>query len=229
MRGYESVFGIIPGVSSRIVGINITSRTITCSWIERIKKKPFTYDLKAYKHILFEIHPKTTLTIYNPTRLRSLIHTFLELHNLNDASIVIALSGQGLTEKQIMLNKNSADLKQVEGDEPIIWHYYCLQDQSPTQQAPWYTCGMRHELLFQYQLLAIMSGINIIQITTPTMALLKAYKFLKSSGKNNNNKTNIIDYLNLNGHIRIRSHQEHAALVESFGLFLLGRQIHEEY
>src|SRR5579859_282419 len=193
MRGYNKLLGVVPQLSSSIVGLNITSRTLTCSWIEvSNKKNDFPYELKAYKHILFEVHQKTSLTIYNPTRLKSLISTFLDLHDLHDACIVVALSGDGLNEKQIMLTRPTADLKQVEGPEPLLWHYYCLQENSPTNQTPWYSCGMRRELLFQYQLLAIMSGINLIQITTPTMALLKAYKFLKGRGKEQHNKTNIV-------------------------------------
>jgi hypothetical protein len=227
MRGYKKILGVIPRISSSIVGINITARTITCSWIEKVRNQAAPYELKAYKHILLEVHPKTTLTIYNPTRLRSIINTFLDLHNLKDACIVAALSGDGITEKQIMLNKPTAALSAIEGTDPLSWHYYCLQEDSVGPQAPWYTCGMKREILFQYQLLAMSAGINLIQITTPTMALLKAYKFLK--GDNNQRKTNIVDCLNLNGHIRIRSPHDHAAIVESFGLFLLGKQINEEH
>ncbi len=226
MRGYKTILGIIPRITSSIVGINITARTITCSWIEKTQDQAAPYELKAYKHILLEVHPKTSLTIHNPTRLRSVINTFLELHDLKDACIVASLAGDGLTEKQIMLNRPTAELKSVEGTDPLLWHYYCLQEDNVGPQAPWYTCGMKRELLFQYQLLAMTAKINLIQITTPTMALLKAYKFLKGD---NQRKTNIVDCLNLNGHIRIRSPHDHAAIVESFGLFLLGKQINEEH
>lgn len=60
------------------------------------------------------------------------------------------------------------------------------------------------------------------------MALLQAYRFLKNK-KQKDSKTSITDLINLNDHIRVRSPQEHAAIVESFGLFLLGQQLNEEH
>ncbi len=216
---------IIPSISNSIVGINITPRTITCSWIEPTKKKETAYELKAYKHILFDIYPKTSLIIFNPTRLRSLINTFLTLHNLSNSYIVISLSGKELIEKQLMLVQPTAELKKIEESNNLLWHYYCLQEKT-TDAAPWYCCALSQEILFQYQLFAIQARLNLLQITTPTMALLRAYKFLKYQ-KESTNKTNITEFINLNGHIRVRSPQEHAAIVESFGLFLLGQQLEE--
>ncbi len=219
---------IIPSVSSSIVGINITPRTLTCSWIEPTKKKETPYELKAYKHILFDIYPKTSLVIFNPTRLRSLINTFLMLHKLSNAYIVFSLSGKELIEKQLMLIQPTAELQSLEDTtDQLMWHYYCLQEKT-VDAAPWYCCALSHELLFQYQLFALRCQLNLIQITTPTMALLCAYKYLKHQ-KQTANKTNITELINLNGHIRVRSPQEHAAIVESFGLFLLGQQLHEEH
>src|SRR5579859_6455735 len=202
MRNYKKILGVIPYTTQSIVGINITPRTLTCSWVKAPDNKHDPYELKAYKHLLFEVHQKASLTIHNPTRLSSLISTFLEVHDLRDAFIVIALSGDGLVEKQVMLPKPTVSLQQFEGNNSMIWNYYCLQDQTEINQAPWYTCGLKQELLFQYQLLAIKARLNVIQITTPTMALLKAYKFLKQ-GKAIYNKAHITDHVNLNGHIRI--------------------------
>lgn len=218
---------VIPSISSSIVGINITPRTLTCSWIEPTENQEMPYALKAYKHILFDIYPKKSLTIFNPTRLRSLINTFLTLHNLSNAYVVFSLSGQEIIEKQLMLIQPTAELQSLEETTPFLWHYYCLQENT-TDAAPWYCCALSHELLFQYQLFAIWCRLNLIQITTPTMALLQAYKFLKHQ-KQISNKTNITELINLNGHIRVRSPHEHAAIVESFGLFLLGTQLHEEH
>ena len=228
MRNYKKVLGIVPYTSRDIVGINITPRTLTCSWVQAPGKKHEPYELKAYKHLLFEVHQKASLAIYNPTRLSSLISTFLEVHDLRDAFIVIALSGDGLVEKQIMLPKPAVNLNSIEGKDALVWNYYCLQEQTGTNQAPWYTCGLKQELLFQYQLLAIKARLNVIQITTPTMALLKAYKFLKQ-GKAAYNKAHITDHVNLNGHIRIRSPHDHAAVVESFGLYLLGEHMYAKH
>lgn len=216
----------IPTISNSIVGINITPRTLTCSWIESTKKKETPYELKAYKHILFDIYPKTSLILFNPTRLRSLISTFLMLHKLSDAYIVFSLSGKELIEKQLMLIQPAAELRSLEESNNLMWHYYCLQENT-THAAPWYCCALSHELLFQYQLFAIQCRLNVVHITTPTMALLSAYTFLKKQ-KQTSHKTNITELINLNGHVQVRSPQEHAMVVESFGLFLLG-QLHEEH
>ena len=219
---------VIPSLSSSIVGINITPRTLTCSWIGPTPQQEAPYELKAYKHILFDMYPKTSLVIFNPTRLRSLISTFLTLHNLSNAYVVFSLSGQEMIEKQRMLVQPAAELQSLEeATTPLLWHYYCLQENT-VDAAPWYCCALSQELLFQYQLFAISSRLNLVQITTPTMALLQAYKFLKRQ-KQTSNKTNITELINLNGHIRVRSPHEHAAIVESFGLFLLGTQLHEEH
>lgn len=214
--------------SSSVVGITITPRTITCSWIESTPSKSLPYTLKAYKHILYEIHQKNTLVLYNPTRIRSLLFSFLALYDLEDAAIVMALSGQGVTEKQVMLTKPTADLADIENEDSRVWHYYCLHDNPNTGQAPWYCCSIDQPLLFQYVVLALYSRLNLVQITTPTMALLKAYKFIKKSSSENT-KTTIMELVNLNGHLRIKSPHEHAALVESLGLHLLGNERYEKH
>lgn len=217
---------IIPSVAHSIVGINITPRTITCSWIVETPDKSLPYVLKAYKHVLFEVHEKDTLTIYNPTRLRSLIMAFLQLYDLEDSLIVMALSGQGIVEKQIMLTQPTAYVQDVEKNELMDWHYFQLQENPNLPMSPWYCCGIMRTLLLQYQLLAIQVALNLVQVTTPTMALLKAYRFIKrhQPEEQGSPKTNILDFVNLNGQLRVRSANEHAAVVESFGLFLLGAE-----
>jgi hypothetical protein len=217
---------IIPPIANSIVGINITPRTITCSWIVETPDKSLPYALKAYKHVLFELHEKDTLTIFNPTRLRSLIMTFLQLHDLEDSVIIMALSGQGITEKQIMLTQPTAHLQNFEKDDLMAWHYFQLQENPNLPMSPWYCCGITRTLLLQYQLLSIQIALNLVQITTPTMALLKAYRFIKRHQPEDQGKpkTNILDFINLNGQLRVRSPNEHAAVVESFGLFLLGTE-----
>jgi hypothetical protein len=225
------VASIFPKQTDSIVGINITPRTMILSWISRANNQSLPFILNGYKHIFYDIHPKNSLVVFNPTRLKNLIQTFISLHELQDACFVFALSGEELIEKQVMLSKPAAELNKLEEPNTYAWHYYCLQNQAPGMQAPWYCCGLSRALLLQYQLLAIRCNINLIQITTPTMALFKAYTFLKKQGADQikNNRTNIVDFLNLNGLMRIRSPQEHASVVESFGLFLLGKAFYGEH
>lgn len=220
------MLGIIPTVADSIVGINITPRTITCSWIKATPDQSTPYTLQAYKHLLFELHEKNSLTLFNPTRVRSLILNFMQLYDLEDATVVIALSGQGITEKQLMLTQPTAPVKEIEKDELTAWHYYQLQEAPNMPKSPWYCCGISRALLLQYQLLAIQIALNLVQVTTPTMALLKAYRFIKHHQPSENGKTqaNILDLVNLNGQMRIRSPHEHAGVVESFGLYLLGAE-----
>lgn len=213
----------VPSVSRTIVGIHIAPRTLTCSWIHPTKGNT-PYELKAYKHMLVDVHPKDSLVLYNPTKIKTLITTFLDKYKLHDALVVLSLSGQGVNEKQVMLNKPTAKILHFETTERTLWHYYCLQENAPGPQSPWYCCGISLELLFQYQLLAIACNINLVQITTPTMALLRAYLFLKKEQE----RTTLSDYVNMT-QLRIRSAHDHAAAVESFGLYLLGKQLYEEY
>jgi hypothetical protein len=220
------VLGIIPTVADSIVGINITPRTITCSWISSTPEQSTPYTLQAYKHLLFELHEKNSLTLFNPTRVRSLILNFMQLYDLEDAAVVIALSGQGVTEKQLMLTQPTAPVNEIEKDELTAWHYYQLQEAPNMPKSPWYCCGISRALLLQYQLLSIQIALNLVQVTTPTMALLKAYRFIKHHQQPENGKpqANILDLVNLNGQMRIRSPHEHAGVVESFGLYLLGTE-----
>ena len=60
MRGVLTVIDILPRTSKNIVGLNITPRTITCSWISHTPDDQTPYELKAYKHMLIEVHPKTS-------------------------------------------------------------------------------------------------------------------------------------------------------------------------
>lgn len=216
----------IPAIADSIVGVTITPRTLTCSWIQPSPDTSLPYTLKAYKHMLHEPHEKNSLVLYNPTRVRSHIVTFLQLHELEDSLVVFALAGNGMTEKQLMLAQPAAQLKTIEQDEQTAWQYFRLQDNPNLPQSPWYCCGITRSILFQYQLLAIQTEANVVQITTPTMALIKAYRHIKGSthevGKPGNH---ILEYVNLNGQLRLRSSNEHAAVVESFGLFLLGNEL----
>ena len=207
-----------------IVGVTITPRTLTCSWIEPTPKKSLPYELRAYKHVLYEVHEKESLILYNPTRVKTLIRSFLQLHDLEDALVIVALSGGGVTEKQVILQHPTMHTNVVEQDDQSNWHYYRLQENPNLPQSPWYCCGIKRSVLFQYQLLAIQLAANIVQMTTPTMALLKAYRHIKGGqvAEVGKPKANILDFVNLNGQLRVRSSNEHAAVVESFGLFLLG-------
>ncbi|MBN1549339.1 hypothetical protein JW872_01625 [Candidatus Babeliales bacterium] len=235
------MLNFIPRVTKDIVGVNITPRTITLSWIAPSKQGPAPYDIKALKQLLIETRPEATLRIFNPTRLDTLITTFLEKHNLKNACIIFALSGKGVIEKQAMMKKPVADLEAFEQklfNEPgfadthsnqMVWNYYCLQDTKEHHEAPWYFCGMSQELLFQYQLLAIRCKLNLIHITTSTMALLQAHLHLKELRKGNPEaqKITILGNLNMNGHKRTTTQHDHAALAEGFGLYLLGKQTYE--
>lgn len=230
---------LIPSINKSVVGVNITPRSVTFSWIKPTTDGPAPYDVKAFKQLLFETRPKASLRIFNQTRLQILISTFLETNKLSNACVIFALSGEGMIEKQVMLSKPAADLDTIEKAEfrepgfadtasnHMQWHYYCLQDTKKHHEAPWYCCGISRALLFQYQLLAIRCKLNLIQVTTPTMALLQAHRYLKKlrdTNPNTTEKVTIMSNLNVKKRARVTTERAHGSLAEGFGLFLLGRE-----
>jgi hypothetical protein len=133
------------------------------------------YAMENYTHI-----PLTNLElehqiIFNPTALSKQLDALLHIHKNIYTEIRISLEGPSIVEKIIERNI-TAEKDCSEQFKHLVWH------DTPLSPSHSYLCGIRRELLFQYQLLAIANNFEITCITTSTMSLLNCYQ--KCSQKN---------------------------------------------
>ena len=108
-----------------------------------------------------------------------------------------------------------------------------------------YLAGIKRELLAQYQLLALRNNLNLITVTSSTMALLKLYKHNQGSqfrhsqlgidlATHNHRVEHILDELVLNRYVTadpslsITMQDEAPFLLPMLGLFIM-RNTNNEY
>lgn len=146
---------------------------------------PVPYIMVSYKKIPLTNLELEKQLVFNPTKIGRQLHSLLCEQCLCNADIRISLAGPTIFE-HIMASPDihleethAAQLKNlVWADTPIF------QNSQADQQH--YVCGIRRELLFQYQLLAIKHKLNVTCITTSNQALLYSYHALSPDTINQN-------------------------------------------
>lgn len=168
---------LLPKKQSDLVTISCSDTAIACAWMCPRKEK-LTYELKAYKRITLDRFELTNGYIHNPTSIENHITSFLTKHNLKNAFIAIALRGPMIYESIATLPTTVADPADIvlPKKQQQIWSYRYLYSQE-NAQATFYICSVAQSLLFQYKLLAIRQRLNLIGITTVSMAHLHAYTY----------------------------------------------------
>jgi hypothetical protein len=99
------------------------------------------------------------LTLFNPTRVAGLIRQFLSEHTVRSCRAVIALEGSCLHE--MLLNKQEMSVDPQQG-EAISTHQL--------NGDYWYSVTLSYALRAQYHLLSLAVPLNLVSITTVTMA-----------------------------------------------------------
>lgn len=136
------------------------------------------YELKGYKRITLDSFELTNGYIHNPTAIENHITSFLAKHNLKNAFIAIALRGPRVYERIATLPTTVSDPTDaiLPNKQQQIWSYRYLYSQE-NAQSTFYVCSIAQSLLFQYKLLAIRQRLNLISITTVSMAHLHTYTY----------------------------------------------------
>jgi len=168
----------VPSLSDNIVTIDNRAHNLVLSWLS---PSGSSITLKAYQRTTTtQIHPSAT--VFNTTQLKTTIARFLQEYNLGDASIIMCLSGQGVSESLIKLATASptpADML-TPALRKMVWDYQYIY---PADHAAYvfYVAGIIRPIILQYQLLAINLSLNLRALTTPFMASLFLYKNLYGS------------------------------------------------
>lgn len=169
---------LIPPLHSELVSIIFQPHQLTLSQIQASHKK-VQLDLCAYQQISLNDLELEKLIIYNPTRIKNYISTFLTKHKIKNAFVLFALSGFGLFERYVALSTPNAQPKDFKISElqQLNWEYTYVYP-TDNAQSMYYVCGLPNKLLLQYQLLAITTRLNLLKITTKRMALHSIYKYM---------------------------------------------------
>jgi len=154
---------------------------IDCCWLKHSNnKKP--YHLKAYHTEKLENLELEQLIIFNPSHIGSVIKQFLKFNNIKNPFTFFCLNGPTIVEQFVPAESATPDPDQfpLVHKNNLIWDYTYLYS-TDNGQFMFYVSGIKREQLFQYQLLAINNQLNLISVTSDTMALINLYEHTKGS------------------------------------------------
>ncbi len=177
--------------------------------------------------------------IFNLTHLSEIISDFLQAHKLKNPYVSLAFAENHIWE----------DCRWHTADEPphdpaiaqkVIWNYAPLYANYQEQKHFFYLFGLRREILFQYQLLALKVPFHCCTITSKNRALLYMLSFLNQPLADQHIKQiktvqELASYCNTlcnaygsdalfepNAHFSQLFSKEKELILASAGLFLLG-------
>jgi len=137
-------------------------------------------EIQAYQKIDLKNLEFENSILFNFTKIAHIIKTFLNTHNLKNATMAVSLVGPHIREKSITVAtaSPSKDMLKIDNIKNMQWKHTYI---GPSLQNgfDFYVCGIKRELLFQCNLLAIKSGTKLSAITTPKVAHIQLYKHLK--------------------------------------------------
>lgn len=158
-----------------IVSISFTAEMLACAWL-RPSIKSLMYELKAYKRVSLNHFEIAEGYIHNPTLLGKHISSFFEKHKLEGVYVSFGIQGAALYETIIHLptaNPDPCDII-VPKKQQHVWMYRYLYPED-NGHAAFYVCSIAQSLLLQYKLLAFRQHLNLLGITTVSMAYIHAY------------------------------------------------------
>jgi len=152
---------------------------MACCWFEQTNnKQPFR--LKAFQTKKIENLELEQLIVFNPSLIGRFIKQFLNINKIKNPFTHFCLNGPSIIEQFVPVETATPtpDQFHLKKNKNCIWDYTFLY---PTYngQFIFYASGIKREKLFQYQLLAMKNKLNLISITTATMALLNLYHYSK--------------------------------------------------
>jgi len=223
-----------------IISAAISPQKLTLSWMQKGSQGP---ELKAYETFSFKNLEFEKSIVFNPTKISSFLKNFAKENSIKNATFAISICGPTIFEKILTLSTSTPEKKDLNLKElkNLKWDYTYLGP-SVKNGFEFYICGMKREILFQYKLLGIKSGIKPVVITTAKTAQIEFYKYLK--GENFRQNQLVIDLQNsnyniqsiftpetiakkieLNQNIEAEIKEDYPLLATNIGLFLLGNKL----
>jgi len=222
-----------------LITISLTPQKIACGYITN-NNSPESIIVNSYEETKFDSYEFEKAIVFNPTKITHIINNFTKKNNITNAQSALSVKGLNIQENIVTLvqstpKKNNFNISELNN---ITWDYTYL---GPSLKSgfDFYVCGIRKEILFQYKLLLIRSGLIPTIITTEKTAHLQLYKYIKGDSfrqsqlavdlsKNNYNiqntftPENISNNFTLNQTTNINLKKNLPLLSTNIGLYLLG-------
>lgn len=138
------------------------------------KTHHFLFELAAFTTISFLHNEYDQGRIHNPTIIEQHIEKFLTKHRLKNASISITLNGSYIKEQIISSPTISLGESTLYPKKQYVFDGCYLYPENDNRFV-FYTCAIEHAIIMQYQLIALAKNLNMISISTCSMAHLNAY------------------------------------------------------
>jgi hypothetical protein len=158
------------------VSIVIHENMLSLAWLQwHNKAQPH---LKAYKTIPLLSSEIVHGIIYNPTAIKIIIQEFLTRHNVAHVPVLCAIKNSIIAEKYFHTASSelSPDIKEF--FKKKVWNYCHLGSTIDHDSFVIYACGLPREYMFHYRLFALFAQLNLVMITTGTMAQFMLYKYM---------------------------------------------------
>lgn len=233
----------LPSQKNEIVTFTFLPEYLICCLLQETNNI-IPYTLKAYQRIRLKKSDFEKKTLFNLTHVSSHIKSFLDTHRLHHAFALFSL-GTSITEEIISLPESTPEPSHFSNasSKKALWDYIYLHPTDPAQHT-FYVCSIQRELLFQYLLLATMTTLNPLIITSTFMGLLHLYHFVKGNEFRNTqlgldlkkHNNSLQDYFSpdmispiVSVQIESELSTEAPYLYNSLGLFIARNNHHEKY
>ncbi len=171
----------LPKISDELVTIIIDSSHLSLGVINIASVSSAPFDLRAYRTIPIKDSIYKTM-IYNSSFLEQQIQSFIVTYRLENAFFSLCIADNHIEERLVKLKKSSpttTDFAHL-GLHKLVWDYSYLYAHEQGEFV-FAVSGIKRELLFQYQLLALSLGINLITLTTPFNPLVALYRYMQGA------------------------------------------------
>ena len=167
-----------------LIGVVFTDEKILLA--EIYNKKPNFPEIRQFAQLDLCDFEIINLSIFNQTKISRFINDFIITNKLQNLPVIFCLDGSKLTEfygeKPICENKTDCDCQ--------ICKIYSTT--KANFEGVDYYCQLSYSVLFQYKLLAINIGLNLVSIITDIVAINKLFQEITSKEipvKNSNSET----------------------------------------
>ena len=169
----------IPTLDHRLVTIIFSLQDITCCWIEKTSGAAAPFLLRAYKKYSLFDYELEKLILFNPSRIKKYIQSFLDLYGLQNAFVAFCFDGPSIIDHYIPMTTSTPSRKDfsISQSHALLWQYSYLY-QNDHGQYVFYVYAVPRLVVLQYQLLGIALRCNLLVMTSKKAALLEAYKHI---------------------------------------------------
>lgn len=196
--------------------------------------------IRAFARTAFATNELISGIMYNPTRIKNIINSFMVKNRIKNADLLISIEGSAIFQTILQLPKASpqpSDFR-IARLHTLIWDYLYLYPQDDGLFS-FYIAGMPQSLLMQYTLLFISLRLQPQIITTELTAHIYLYRSLYGAAfrtsqlahdmqSNDNQLTRFFapETIKRLAHIPHHLATEHSYVITALGLAALGKKLY---